>query len=131
MANIVELREMSDEKLEDILEDRREEMFNLRFQHASARLDDISRIRQVRREIAQLETVLHMRQLAIEEALTRPEISELLRDKVWTAEAEFRYEESAWQVKFLDENEDEITSIIVNLNKKKQRSRRARQAVTK
>lgn len=131
MANIVELREMSDEKLEDILEDRREEMFNLRFQHASARLDDISRLRQVRREIAQLETVLHMRQLAIEEALKRPEVSELLRDKVWTAEAEFRYEESAWQVEFIDENEDEITSISVDLNKKKQRGRRARQVIKK
>jgi large subunit ribosomal protein L29 len=66
MASIVELRDMSDEKLEELLDNAREEMFNLRFQHASARLDDLSQLKRVRRDIAQLETVLHQRDLAVE-----------------------------------------------------------------
>ena len=37
MLNIVELREMSDDRLEEMVENAREEMFNLRFQKASAR----------------------------------------------------------------------------------------------
>ncbi len=45
MASIVELRDLSDEKLEEKLENAREEMFNLRFQHASARLDDLSQLK--------------------------------------------------------------------------------------
>ncbi len=40
----------------------REEMFNLRFQQATAQLENHSRVKIVRREIAQIETVLHMRQ---------------------------------------------------------------------
>ena len=69
MANIVELRGMSDAKLEEMLENSREEMFNLRFQVASARLEDYTQLKAIRRQIAQLETVLNMRQLAIETAV--------------------------------------------------------------
>jgi large subunit ribosomal protein L29 len=127
MASIVELREMGYEKIEEMLENSREELFNLRFQHASARLDDVSRLRKVRREIAQLETVLHMRQLAIEAALGRPEVVEALLGKDWQAEAHFSYEDSAWKVSFLGSSEDELTQALVNLNQKKQkRGHRAR-----
>jgi len=59
MANIVELNQMSNDKLEKKLEEAREELFNLRFQVASARLENTSRLRVVRREVAQVETVLH------------------------------------------------------------------------
>ena len=45
---------MSD-KLEEMLENAREEMFNLRFRNASAQLEDYSRLKAVRREIAQIE----------------------------------------------------------------------------
>ena len=69
MLSIVELRGTSDEKLVEMLENTREEMFNLRFQHASARLDDLSQIKRVRREIAQLETVLNQRDLEVRAAL--------------------------------------------------------------
>ena len=51
MASIVELRDTSEDELEEMLENAREELFNLRFQHASARLEDFSRLRKVRREI--------------------------------------------------------------------------------
>ena len=78
MANIVELREMSDDKLEEMLENAREEMFNLRFQQATAQLDNHARVRIVRREIAQVETVLHMRKLAIDTAAIEPDIAAAL-----------------------------------------------------
>jgi large subunit ribosomal protein L29 len=121
MANIVELREMSDEKLEEMLENTREELFNLRFQHASARLDDLSRLRNVRREIAQLETVLRMRELAIDTAAELPEIIPVLEDKNWRAQASFSYEDSAWRVDFLDDDNEELITTFVNLNQKRRR----------
>jgi len=126
MANIVELREMSGEKLEEMLENAREEMFNLRFQNASARLENYARLRQVRREIAQLETVLHMRKLAKDTALAEPEIQAALADKDWRVTARFSYEDSAWKVDFIDEDGLELVSALVDLNKAQPRGRRAR-----
>ena len=40
MASIVELNQMSNDKLEKTLEEAREEIFNLRFHKASARLEN-------------------------------------------------------------------------------------------
>jgi large subunit ribosomal protein L29 len=120
MAAIVELREMSDEKIEELLENAREEMFNLRFRHASSRLDDFSQLRSIRRDIAQYETVLQMRALAIDSAVNQPEIAAALKNRDWYAQAHFEYEDSVWQVEFLDEDSDkEIASAQVNLNQKK------------
>ncbi|UCG25928.1 MAG: 50S ribosomal protein L29, partial [Chloroflexota bacterium] len=109
MASIVELRDMSDDQIEELLENAREEIFNLRFQHASARLEDVMRVRHVRREVAQLETVLRMRQLAIEEAAQALEVVKAIDGQEWSAEAYFDYEESRWLVSFVDENDDELT----------------------
>jgi large subunit ribosomal protein L29 len=131
MANIVELREMSDNELEEMLENDREEIFNLRFQLASARLEDVSRIRYVRREIAQLETVLRMRELAVDTALDQAQVQEVVEGKEWDAEAHFVYEDSAWRVDFTDENEDELITISVDLNSKRTKSRRARRDLRK
>ena len=126
MANIVELREMSDDKLDEMLENAREEMFNLRFQKASARLEDYSRLKHVRREIAQLETVLHMRQLAKEVAAAEPEVAAALANKEWTANARFSYEDSAWQVEFVDTDGAELATALVNLNKARPKGRKGR-----
>lgn len=126
MASIVELRDMSDDQIEELLENAREEIFNLRFQHASARLEDVMRVRHVRRDVAQLKTVLRMRQLAIEEAAQAPEVVEAIDGQEWSAEAYFDYEESRWLVSFVDENDDELAEARVDLNKKKIRGREAR-----
>ncbi len=126
MASIVELRNMSDDKLAEMLENAREEMFNLRFQHASARLDDVSRLKQVRREIAQLETVLHMRDLAVEAALAEPEIAEAIEGSDWTTNVHFNYEDSAWSVDFVDSKKRTLVSTLVDLNRKVKKGRRAR-----
>jgi len=127
MANIVELRDMSDDKLEEMLENSREEMFNLRFQQASARLEDYSRLKHVRREIAQLETVLHLRQLAIETAVSEStDLASFLKDKTWNATARYVYEDAAYQVEFTNDSGDSLASAVVNLNQKRDRSRKAR-----
>ncbi len=135
MAAIVELREMSDEKLVELLENAREEMFNLRFRHASSRLDDISQLRRVRREIAQYETVLNMREQAVNTAVQQPEIANALKDKEWYGEARFDYYESAWEVAFLDGDDKEIATALIDLNQKKasgsRRDRRNRQKAVK
>lgn len=129
MANIVELRDMDDKQLKEMLDNSREELFNLRFQHASARLSDFSRLRVVKREISQLEEVLHKRRLAIQEATKLPDINESIQNKEWSAEAHFSYEDSAWEVTFFDENNDKLVSTFVDLNKRKSKGRKARQAV--
>lgn len=118
MAHIVELREMSDEQLEDRLENAREEMFNLRFQQASARLQDTARLKTVRREIAQIKEVLHKRQLAVEAAAAQPDIAAALEGRKWDGRARYIYEDAAWEVTFLDLDGSEIAVATVNLNQK-------------
>ena len=59
-----ELRELSDEQLEDRLRELREELFNLRFQYATRQLTNTARIREVRRDIARVLTQQHDAALA-------------------------------------------------------------------
>ncbi|PID86097.1 MAG: 50S ribosomal protein L29 [Chloroflexi bacterium] len=127
MANIVELRELDEAKLEEMLEDAREALFKLRFRDASAQLEDYAQIKVIRREIAQLLTVLNMRQKAVEAAVSVEDIAAVLEGKAWEATARFDYEESAYQVEFVDDGGAELASASVNLNKKKLQGRRARQ----
>lgn len=64
--NIREIREMTDEDILNAIEDKKEAMFNLRFQDASGQLEDTNAARIVRRDIAQLKTILGERQRATE-----------------------------------------------------------------
>jgi len=59
-----ELRELTDDELQEKLSDFKEELFNLRFQHATRQLDNPMRLKDVRRSIARIKTVLHERKLA-------------------------------------------------------------------
>lgn len=126
MASIVELNQMSSDKLNKTLEEAREELFNLRFQKASARLENTTRLRQVRREIAQVETVLHQRQLAAEAAAGQPEIAAQLAGKEWQAHTRYVYEDSAWRVEFNDKGGKNLATAWVNLNKAQPKSRGAK-----
>ena len=56
-----QLRDMSDDELEQALHDRRQELFNLRFQSATGALENPSRIRLAKREIARILTVRNER----------------------------------------------------------------------
>ena len=58
-----EIRELTDAEAQAKLRDLRQEMFNLRLQQQTARLERASRIREVRKDVARLETVLRERQL--------------------------------------------------------------------
>ena len=53
-----ELKKMSDEELNAKLKELKEELFNLRFQHAINQLDNPQRIVEVKRNIARVMTVL-------------------------------------------------------------------------
>jgi large subunit ribosomal protein L29 len=64
--DIREIRQLSDEKLLDSLEDQKEALFNLRFQEASGQLEDANALRRTRRDIARIKTVMRERQLALE-----------------------------------------------------------------
>ncbi len=57
-----ELRTKSEDEMKDNLLGLRKEAFNLRFQRASGQLENTARIREVRRDIARIKTVLHQRQ---------------------------------------------------------------------
>ncbi|MBI3972458.1 MAG: 50S ribosomal protein L29 [Chloroflexi bacterium] len=49
-----ELRQLSDAELEKRLADARQELFNLRFQLATRQLENVRRIREVRKDIARI-----------------------------------------------------------------------------
>ena len=56
---ISEVREMSVEALEKKLQELKEELFNLRFQHAVNQLENTSRMAAVKHDIARIMTVLN------------------------------------------------------------------------
>jgi large subunit ribosomal protein L29 len=60
-----ELRELTDEDLQDKLRESKEELFNLRFQMATGQLTNNRRLRTVRQEIARVYTVLRERELGL------------------------------------------------------------------
>jgi len=64
MMKAAELRDLSDEELRGKLRELQEELFNLRFQLATGQIENVSRIRTVRRDIARLKTVQQQRALA-------------------------------------------------------------------
>jgi large subunit ribosomal protein L29 len=66
-----EIRELTDAEAQAKLRDLRQELFNLRLQQQTARLERPSRIREVRRDMARIETVLRQRQLETASAAAR------------------------------------------------------------
>jgi large subunit ribosomal protein L29 len=72
-SRAAELRELNDTELEHRLGEAKEELFNLRFQNATGQLDNISRIPQVRREVARIETLLREREITAAEQLEAQE----------------------------------------------------------
>ncbi len=66
MTKAKELREYSDEQLFHELATCRKELFRLRFQATTERLDTPSKLRELRREIARIKTILRERELARE-----------------------------------------------------------------
>jgi large subunit ribosomal protein L29 len=59
-----ELRGLSDADLQKRLNDSRQELFNLRFQLATRKLENTARIRVVRKDVARLLQILGQRRAA-------------------------------------------------------------------
>lgn len=58
-----DIRNMTENELTRRLDESHQEQFNLRFQYATGQLKNTARLGQVRREIAQLRTILREREL--------------------------------------------------------------------
>ncbi|MBE8951067.1 MAG: 50S ribosomal protein L29 [Quinella sp. 3Q1] len=54
---VKEIRDMSADEQVEKIKSLKEELFNLRFQHATGQLENPMRIRQVKRSIAQIKTI--------------------------------------------------------------------------
>ena len=58
MSKASELNGKSIEELQGELADLKKEQFNLRFQRASGQMENTARVRQIRRDIARIKTVI-------------------------------------------------------------------------
>jgi large subunit ribosomal protein L29 len=65
-SKAAELRELPDEELLARIDAAKEELFNLRFQLATGQLDNPSRLRLVRHELARIATVMREREIETE-----------------------------------------------------------------
>lgn len=61
---ISKLRDNSVDELGDKLSELKKEAFNLRFQQATGQLENTARVREVRRDIARVSTILRERRAA-------------------------------------------------------------------
>jgi large subunit ribosomal protein L29 len=68
MSKPTELREKSSEQLEFLIREAQEELFRLRFQSATEKLDTPSKLKKLRREIARVKTILRQREMAAAKA---------------------------------------------------------------
>ncbi len=59
-----EIREMGLEEMQRTRNDLKEEMFNLRFQHGVGQLENTAKLKQTRRDIARIETLIREQQRA-------------------------------------------------------------------
>ncbi len=56
-----DVRAKSDDELKEQVLDLRKEAFNLRFQSVSGQLENTARVREVRRDLARIKTILNER----------------------------------------------------------------------
>ena len=69
MTSAQELRDQTDDQLVDRLADAKAELFNLRFQLVTGQMTNTARLKQVKRDVARINTVLREREIAAAEAL--------------------------------------------------------------
>jgi large subunit ribosomal protein L29 len=58
-----EIRELSTDEMDRKLVDLKQELFNLRFQHASGQLENPAKLGQTKRDIARVKTIIRQTQL--------------------------------------------------------------------
>ncbi len=57
-----DIRVMSEDQMKDELVKLKKEQFNLRFQRATGQLENTARMRQIRRDIARIQTIARVKQ---------------------------------------------------------------------
>ena len=55
---VSEIRDLGPEEMQKKADDLREELFNLRFQHGTGQLENTTKLKQAKRDIARLKTVI-------------------------------------------------------------------------
>ena len=58
-----EIRDLTTEELMNKIDENKEELFNLRFSQATGSLEKPSRIRELRKEVARMKTIIREREL--------------------------------------------------------------------
>ena len=58
-----ELRKLSTEELNNKIKESKEELFNLRFQQATGNLEKPVRLRELRKQVAKMKTIIREREL--------------------------------------------------------------------
>jgi len=66
-----EVHDMADDLLVEFVGNTREELFNLRFQHATGQLENTARLGQAKRDLARGLTVAHQRSIDVDRELKR------------------------------------------------------------
>jgi large subunit ribosomal protein L29 len=62
-----EIRELTNEEITKKIDECKEELFNLRFSQATGNLEKPSRIKELRKLVARMKTILRERELGMEE----------------------------------------------------------------
>ncbi|MFS0644911.1 50S ribosomal protein L29 [Siminovitchia sp. 179-K 8D1 HS] len=60
-----EIRELTTAEIEQNIKSLKEELFNLRFQLATGQLENTARIREVRKGIARMKTIIREREIGV------------------------------------------------------------------
>lgn len=60
-----EIRNYTDDELKKLLEEKKKQLMDLRFQHAMGQLRNTAQIEEVRRDIARIRTILRERELGV------------------------------------------------------------------
>ncbi|MBF0449575.1 MAG: 50S ribosomal protein L29 [Candidatus Magnetomorum sp.] len=58
-----DIRNLSKDEMQEELKNKTEELFNLRFQHATNQLENTSRIKQTRQDIARVKTIIKEKEM--------------------------------------------------------------------
>ena len=79
--SIKNLNEKTNAEIEGFLKKSKEELFNLRFQHATGQLENTARLKAVKSDIARMYTVLRERELGISKAAFKRPVGRLLKQQ--------------------------------------------------
>jgi LSU ribosomal protein L29P len=64
-SDLKELREKTRDELNEELNQLKAELFKLRFQHATSQLENPMKIRQIKKDIARVKTIIREKELGI------------------------------------------------------------------